>query len=65
MVTPMTPLNIGDEEIGEPFEWDGHSPINGEPVTRTVKFHQWLYIFTATSVYRAPLKPAAPDQEIA
>ena len=57
MVTPMTPLNIGDEEIGEPFEWDGHSPINGEPVTRTVKFHQWLYIFTATSVYRAPLKP--------
>lgn len=55
----MKPIQIGDEEIGDSFEWDGHSPINGEPVTHTVKLFEWLYIFTATSVYRAPLDQRA------
>lgn len=42
-----------DREMDAPeFDWDGVSPINGEPVTSRVNFSDRSYVFTASSVYR-------------
>lgn len=34
------------------FDWDGHSPINGEAVTGRAKFGDDDLVFTASRVYR-------------
>lgn len=39
--------------IGEPFEWDGHSPIEGAEVTSRVEIAGHLYVFTQNRMYVA------------
>lgn len=34
------------------IDWDGESPIDGEPVTERVHFSDVDYVFTASAVYR-------------
>lgn len=47
----MTPLPLSPE-----IDWDGESPINGEPVTHRATFAGRNLVFTATSIYRVRLK---------
>ena len=51
-----------DTEFDAPeYEWDGSSPINGEPVIQRVRFTDREYVFTATSIYRLREKGRVSD----
>lgn len=49
-------MKVDDLQLGESFDWDGHSPIQGEPVTSQVTLSDRELIFTASRLYVAKRK---------
>lgn len=53
---------------GDLLDWDGHSPIDGEPVTEWFWLAGRQILFTASAMYTVQPKSAAPivftDQQI-
>ena len=49
------------EPEGPEIDWDGESPIDGEPVTERIAFAGREYAFTARCVYRARAKAVLSD----
>lgn len=43
--------------LGQSVDWDGQSPINGEPVTSDVQLAGERYVFTKSRMYIVEPKP--------
>lgn len=48
------------QQIGVPFDWDGMSPINGEPVERVIEFATHRLAYTASAMYEVFRKGTEP-----
>lgn len=53
------PFKVAQMQLGDVYEWDGVSPINGAAVVADISVAGFRYVFTQRSCFLVHQKPTA------